>query len=182
MGRSSCGLAAAARHAAAAAKDEGAQKELMSAVVDEARRQALAVDTVMADVMRAKGKSVLDSTDDPQEQVCDAPCCLLSGLGPHTAQCKACSVSTAYAVAVSAATLQMVEADAVDLTSQSFQSKQGWGTVQREVMKPSTAKLMTGLLSVGLKSLEAVDHETCSTGGEWAAEQAFAEICEKNSR
>ena len=97
MGRSSCGLAAAARHAAAAAKDEGAQKELMSAVVDEARRQALAVETVMADVMRAKGKSVLDSTDDPQEQVCDAPCCLLSGLGPHTAQCKACSVSTAYA-------------------------------------------------------------------------------------
>ena len=73
MGRSSCGLAAAARHAAAAAKDEGAQKELMSAVVDEARRQALAVETVMADVMRAKGKSVLDSTDDPQEQVCDAP-------------------------------------------------------------------------------------------------------------
>eukprot|EP01043_Picozoa_sp_COSAG02_P044880 COSAG02_NODE_4050_length_5849_cov_4.000522_4_plen_86_part_00 len=70
MGCSSCGVAAAARHAAAAAQDEEAQQEMTGAVVDEARRQALAVDTVMADVMRAKGKSALDSTDDPQEQVC----------------------------------------------------------------------------------------------------------------
>jgi hypothetical protein len=80
-------VAAAARDAAAAAKDEEAQKEMTSAVVDEAKRQANAVDTVMADVMRAKGASALDSTDDVQEQVC-ARTYFLPGLGPHRSQVK----------------------------------------------------------------------------------------------
>ena len=77
----------------------------------------------------------------------------------------------------------MVEADAVHLTLPSFQSKKGWDIIRGEIMKPSTANLMRGLVSIGLKSLEVVDQETCSASGdaEWAAEQALAAIREKNS-
>jgi hypothetical protein len=86
-------------------------------------------------------------------------------------------------VVAPAATLQMVEADDIGLASPSFQNQNRWGKVQMEMMKPSTAKLMTGLMSIGLKSLEAVDHETQSAGGdaEWAAKQALVAIREQNS-
>ena len=53
-----------------------------------------------------------------------------------------------------------------------------WSKVRKEYMKPSTAKFMGDLFAIGLKSIDDIDRETQSAGGnaEKAAEQALAAI------
>ena len=74
----------------------------------------------------------------------------------------------------------------VDLASPTLQgeergSSNHWDKIRTEYMKPSTATLMTELMSIGLKSIETVDRETQSAGGdaERAAEKALAAFREK---